>query len=135
MADTYTTICALTKPEPGASADTWGTKINADLDIADGVLGKGQWAVAAGTVDAITVTGLAGTSTVPDGFLTGFRATGANTSTTPNLSFNGLTARTIVKCGGQALLAGDIPRANYECMVRYNLANTRWELLNPKTVS
>jgi len=87
-------------------------------------------AIAGGTVDAITA------DFTPDIALDDMTrcmivAAGANTSTTPTFAPDGLAARTITKHGGTALAVGDIPAEHAVCILEYNLAHTRWELVNP----
>lgn len=93
--------------------------------------GKINWVAVGGTADAITADYSPSVTALVDGQLFYVRAGAANATTTPTFSPNGLTARTIVKDGGTALVAGDIVGAGHELILRYNLANTRYELLNP----
>jgi hypothetical protein len=106
-----------------------------DLRAVWGSAGGGHnvpWAIAAGSADAITASYTPPTpNPIPDGYILGFRAIAANATTAPSFAPDGLTAHGLVKKGGGALLAGDVPGALAECLIRYNAANTRWELLNP----
>lgn len=92
-----------------------------------------NWVAAGGAADAITATYSPSVTSLSDGQLFFVRAGAANATTTPTFSPNGLTARTIVKNGGSALAANDIFGAGHELVLRYNSANTRYELLNPVT--
>lgn len=90
------------------------------------------FAVGAGTGDAITAVFAPALLSLVDGMQLTVRAPGANTSATPQFSPNGLTALTIKKNGGQALVAGDYV-TNKPIFLEYVAAGTYWELLNPIT--
>src|SRR5579885_3098848 len=96
--------------------------------------GPSNWVVAGGTANAITASYTPPAPTLYDGMISSFRATAANTATAPTFSRDGSGALPITKCGGAPLVPGDIPGGLAEVMLRYNLANTRWELMNPRPI-
>ncbi|OFZ67378.1 MAG: hypothetical protein A2V79_09205 [Betaproteobacteria bacterium RBG_16_56_24] len=104
-----------------------------NLALLDALADSGRWVAAGGTADAITANYTPDIYALVDGQLCFVRAGAANATATPTFAPDGLTAYTITLDGGAALSPGNIAGAGHELILRYNLANTRWELLNPKT--
>lgn len=118
MPDSYTPNLNLTKPEVGASRDTWGTKTNGDWDIVDAIfaaagngtsvglnVGSGRTLSIAGTLTA------SGTVTLPAAATAG-GATIVTVSGTQTLTNKTLTTPTI--SGGtlnDAIIGGSTPAA------------------------
>jgi len=97
VADASTTLYGLIKPEVGASSDTWGSKLNADLDDADALLGA---FVLTGSSSAyVLTTGLSlAAYASKQRFLVQWNHT--NASTSPTLNVDTLGAKNIKKRDG-----------------------------------
>lgn len=87
--------------------------------------------VVGGTVDAITATFDPPFTAWVDKMRFAFRATGANTSTTPTFAPDGLAAKTLVKENLAAFAAGDIAGAGHEVEGFYNATADKVVILNP----
>lgn len=93
MADASTTLYQFVKPEVGASADTWGGKLNADMDDLDALLGA--FTLTGSTSAYVLTTGLSLAAYVSNQrFLVKWNHTNG---TTPTLNVDGLGAKNIKK--------------------------------------
>lgn len=89
---------------------------------------------AGGTSNVITGVSSPPVGVVTDGMIVFVRFASAITARNPTYKLDGSTPELITKRGGASLEVGDVPNALFEGVLRYNLANTRWELLNPASV-
>ncbi len=107
-----------------ASKATTLVSLNINATVADYIAGGG-------TAQAQTTAFSPALTALTTGAHGRFLPTAANTAAAPTLAVNGLTAKTITKCGTVALVAGDLTTTQ-QAYVDYD--GTEWVLLNPQAV-
>lgn len=122
MADASTTRYQFTKPEVGASADTWGGKLNTNLDDADALLGA---ITTAGSANAYTLTTGLSLAAYVAGQSFDIKASFSN-SGAATINVDGIGAKNITKNGTTAVASGDIVSGN---IYRISYDGTQFQLV------